>query len=136
MKETQPQHVDSVVDTHPDWSLVPPHRHHVFLCEGKRCAARGAHAIWAAFGRALRMHERVETADGALLTRTHCQYPCNLGPIATVYPQAVWYHVGDAAAAQRIVEEHLVGGRIVDDLRLPDPERAPLDPGRSPPVPM
>lgn len=114
------------VDTHPDWGYVPHHRHHVFLCEGKRCMARGARPIWAAFSHALRQAGRVETPDGVLVTRTHCQYPCNLGPVATIYPQRVWYHVADAEAARRIVAEHLIAGRVVAAFTLPPPgEGAP-----------
>lgn len=33
----------------------------------------------------------LESEHGVLLTRTHCQYPCNLGPVLTVYPDGCWY---------------------------------------------
>ncbi|MFJ5238129.1 (2Fe-2S) ferredoxin domain-containing protein [Pseudomonas neuropathica] len=106
------------VDTHPDWSQVPEHAHHVLLCTGPRCTRRGALQLWKTLRRHLLAHDRIETLDGVLLTRTHCQFPCNLGPIVTVYPERCWYGVHSDEQVQRLVEGHLVGGEIVTDLLI------------------
>lgn len=106
----------------PAWSAVPPHRYHVFVCEGCRCRARGASALWAALREGLRRAGRIETPDGVLITRTQCQFPCNRGPILSVYPDRVWYGVATEDDVERIVVEHLIGGRVVADLALPLPE--------------
>ena len=63
-------------------------------------------------------HDRIETPGGVLLTRTHCQFPCNLGPILTVYPERCWYGVHSKADVQRLVDGHLVGGEVVEDLLI------------------
>ena len=50
-------------------------------------------------------------------TRTHCMVACrNQGPILVVYPEGVWYRCDDETALERIVVEHLVGGREVGEL--------------------
>ena len=55
-------------------------------------------------------------AGTVLRTKVDCLRVCEQGPIAVVYPDGVWYHHVDEAAIDRIVDEHLVGGRIVEDL--------------------
>jgi (2Fe-2S) ferredoxin len=111
------QTVDGV-DTHPEWSHVPEHARHVFICTGPRCTQRGAHQLWKTLRRHLLAHDRIETPGGVLLTRTHCQFPCNLGPVLTVYPDACWYGVHSDEDVQRLVEQHLLGGEVVDDLLI------------------
>ncbi|MBZ9783763.1 (2Fe-2S) ferredoxin domain-containing protein [Pseudomonas sp. REP124] len=108
----------STVDTHPDWSHIPDHSRHVFLCTGPRCTQRGSLQLWKKLRRRLLEHARIETPGGVLLTRTHCQFPCNLGPVLTVYPEACWYRVRSEAEAHRIVDSHLVEGIVAADLLI------------------
>ncbi|QJI28538.1 (2Fe-2S) ferredoxin domain-containing protein [Pseudomonas sp. ADAK18] len=109
---------NDTVETHPDWSHIPDHARHVFLCTGPRCTQRGALQLWKTLRRQLLEHAYIEIPGGVLLTRTHCQFPCNLGPIVTVYPDTCWYGVRTKADVQRLVEVHLVGGEVVDDLLI------------------
>lgn len=106
------------VDTHPDWSRIPDHAHHVLLCTGPRCTQRGALQLWKTLRRRLLEHQRIEVPGGVLLTRTHCQFPCNLGPVLTVYPQRCWYGVHSKADAVRLVDVHLVGGEVLEELLI------------------
>lgn len=64
-------------------------------------------------------------------TRTHCMVACrNQGPILVVYPEGVWYRGVDETALERIVVEHLVGGREVSELifhRLGEGDTCPFE---------
>ncbi|MGL5999020.1 MAG: (2Fe-2S) ferredoxin domain-containing protein [Pseudomonas proteolytica] len=106
------------VDTHPDWSRIPEHARHVLLCTGPRCTQRGALQLWKTLRRRLLEHQRIEVPGGVLLTRTHCQFPCNRGPVLTVYPERCWYGIHSKADAVRLVDMHLVGDEVVEELLI------------------
>lgn len=99
------------------WEDVPGYRHHVLLCRGPRCTARGSDSTAESLKRDL--NARGVGEDHVLVTQTGCLFPCNHAPVVAVQPDDVWYAGVDADTAARITDEHLLGGTPVEDHRLP-----------------
>ena len=105
---------------------------HIFLCTGGKCAPQAEQAAsWDFLKRRMRELGLADAEQGALRSRADCLRICTLGPIAVVYPEGVWYHSCTPANLERILTEHLLGGRPVTELAF---ARAPLGGGASPAV--
>lgn len=90
------------------WSSVPAHTHHALVCLGPRCTALGAVAVWEAVGDALKASQALQRRLRPL--QTSCQYPCNHGPLAIVYPEGVWYGPLAAQDVGEVLRAHVLDG--------------------------
>lgn len=96
-------------------SLVPAQKRRVLVCEGGACNAAGAHAIWGHLRNVQENRKLRTTGDGTMTAKATCLGPCNLAPVLQVFPEGTYYGGVTETAVDRIVEEHLLGGRVVED---------------------
>lgn len=99
----------------PAWSEIPSQKRHVLACMGPRCTSRGAGKLYVHFFKRLHERDLLWGRSGVHAAQTGCLGPCNLGPTTIVYPEGIWYSAVDEQVVERIVDEHLVDGRVVEE---------------------
>jgi len=97
---------------------------HIFFCLNHRdggedsCSKHGAQDGYDHCKKRIKS-ERLAGPGGVRVNKAGCLDRCAGGPVAVVYPEAVWYTFVDKSDIDEIVESHLKNGKPVERLLLP-----------------
>jgi (2Fe-2S) ferredoxin len=99
---------------------------HIFICTNQRpdgnprgcCNPSGEAELHRVFKKKLR--ERGIPGDKVRANKAGCMEQCEVGPTVVVYPDAVWYGGVTPADVDEIIDSHIIGGKPVERLIIPD----------------
>ena len=94
-------------------------KRHIFLCATPtkaKCHTDGSGVeVWNHLKKRLRELGHGDPRTGIHRTKADCLRVCERGPTALVYPDQTWYHELTVKKMERIITEHLVGGKVVTE---------------------
>ncbi|ROR28451.1 (2Fe-2S) ferredoxin [Mobilisporobacter senegalensis] len=98
-------------------------KHHIFVCTSCRINGQQKGYCFSkeSVGIIQRFMEEIEDRDLSgeiMITNTGCFGICEKGPVVVVYPEGIWYGNVSIDDIEKIVEQHIEGGNVVNELLL------------------
>ncbi|MFW6195903.1 MAG: NADH-quinone oxidoreductase subunit NuoF [Thermoplasmatota archaeon] len=95
----------------------------ILICAGTGCLSSGAEEIEERLMDELWEHGLEDRFPiRKVIKKTGCMGPCDLGPIMIIEPENTLYGNLEVTDVQKIVEQHLIKGNIVEELLVQDAE--------------
>lgn len=99
------------------------YEHHVFFCLNQRDSGRVCCADSGAAHAQQHAKQRIKElglngCGKVRINKAGCLDRCEEGPVLVVYPEGVWYTYVDTQDIDEIIDSHLVGGKIVERLKI------------------
>ncbi len=95
---------------------------HIFICADQTkpicCSKADSIAAWDYLKRRLKelgLDTPKAPQECIFRTKANCLRVCHHGPIVVVYPDRVWYHSATPEVIERILQEHIIGNRVVKE---------------------
>lgn len=96
---------------------IGAYKRHLLVCTGPRCTQDGAsQVLFDSLGEKFKKNGLNEGELRVKRSRVSCFAACKGGPVMCVQPDGVWYYNVTDQNMDRIISQHLVGGKIVHDL--------------------
>ena len=97
---------------------------HVFVCSQSRpsghprgsCGEKGCREVVDEF---MKQWQQRQLFTQVVVTPTGCLGPCSMGSSVLVYPEGIMYGNVTTADVSLIFDEHLIGGKPVERLKMP-----------------